>query len=164
MISFRKSKGSRNHGFTMVELMIVIVVIGILANIAIAAYQNGIIKAKATKIITDFNFVESAASRYAIENAGWPGDLGPGLEPPELALYLNSRINWNTQGSQAGTFQYEWENWLDSGGNPTKPETGVAIGFSVRTSSPAMITALQKIWDRPIYVTLDRVTFAILPA
>lgn len=42
----------RMHGFSMVELMIVMVIIGVLSSVAIPAYQDYVIRAKVMNLLT----------------------------------------------------------------------------------------------------------------
>lgn len=64
-------------GFTLIELMIVIAIMGILAAIAIPEYQSYIRTAKATAIVTDFRrAVTTALDIEAQSKAGVPGSLG----------------------------------------------------------------------------------------
>ncbi len=62
--------------FTLIELMIVIIVIGIIATIAIPLYHNAVEKAKAKVCETNLKVLATALESYAIENDQLPGSLG----------------------------------------------------------------------------------------
>jgi prepilin-type N-terminal cleavage/methylation domain-containing protein len=68
MISFKK----KTSGFTIVELLIVIVVIGILAALVITTYNGIQQKARDTERKTDVNAVHGQVEAYNAQNGKYP--------------------------------------------------------------------------------------------
>jgi type IV pilus assembly protein PilA len=62
-------------GFTLIELMIVVAIIGILAAIAIPAYQDYTIRAQVTEGLNLASSVKAAVSESYADKGTWPADL-----------------------------------------------------------------------------------------
>jgi type IV pilus assembly protein PilA len=60
------------QGFTLIELMIVVAIIGILAAIAIPAYQNYTIRAQITEGLTLADGWKTAIAEYYANTGVWP--------------------------------------------------------------------------------------------
>jgi type IV pilus assembly protein PilA len=58
-------------GFTLIELMIVVAIVGILAAIAIPAYIDYTIKAKISEVANAFDALATAASEYHASMGFW---------------------------------------------------------------------------------------------
>ena len=61
-------------GFTLIELMIVIAIIGILAAIALPAYQDYTARAQVSEAITLMEGQKSAIVEYYADKGDWPKD------------------------------------------------------------------------------------------
>lgn len=77
----------KETGFTIVELLIVIVVIGILAAIVIVAFNGVQGRAKDTQRDNDLKSVQKALELYYIDNGGYPICNGTGTN---VAPFANS--------------------------------------------------------------------------
>ena len=62
------------QGFTLIELMIVVAIIGILAAIAIPAYQDYTIRAQISEGLTLSSGAKVAMSEYLMNHGAWPAD------------------------------------------------------------------------------------------
>src|SRR5471030_2864081 len=70
--SLGASMKSLQKGFTLIELMIVIAIIGILAAIAIPAYQNYTIRAQVTEGLNLADGWKTAVSEFYAQTGVWP--------------------------------------------------------------------------------------------
>ncbi|EMS1105339.1 pilin, partial [Neisseria gonorrhoeae] len=63
-------------GFTLIELMIVIAIVGILAAVALPAYQDYTARAQVSEAILLAEGQKSAVTEYYLNNGKWPEDNG----------------------------------------------------------------------------------------
>ena len=109
------------QGFTLIELMIVVAIIGILAAIAIPAYQDYTIKARVTELILS----ASSARTCVTEASQIAGEAAKGsCEAPAVGGYVAStdlsdvgvvQVTGNEQtGGQVITLTPTWDETLGS--------------------------------------------------
>jgi prepilin-type N-terminal cleavage/methylation domain-containing protein len=79
---------ARHRGFTLVELLTVMVVLGVLVGISILKYVDVRNSARAAALSEDFRSVMVASYNFYADRNTWPADAAAGVVPPELVPYL----------------------------------------------------------------------------
>jgi general secretion pathway protein G len=65
----------RDHGFTLIELMVVMTLIVVLAGIAVAIYGNSVTRSKEAVLRTDLFRMRDAIDQYYADKNKYPADL-----------------------------------------------------------------------------------------
>lgn len=123
---------NRQHGFTIVELLIVIVVIGILAAITIVAYNGVQQRARDVTRTSDIGGIQKALEMYRVDNSIYPsvGTDGVGYPLSTLSTALVptyiSRIP-NDPNTSLMNYQYV-RNTAASG------SYGIRISYEAKTA------------------------------
>src|ERR1700726_3268307 len=83
---------ARQHGFTLIELMIVIAIIGILAAIAIPAYQNYTIRSQVTEGLSLADGFKTSVSEYYDQNGTWPANIAAISQGQVTGKYVSNIV------------------------------------------------------------------------
>lgn len=98
---------SAQKGFTLIELMIVVAIIGILAAIAIPAYQDYTIRAQVTEGLNLASAVKANVAEFYAQNGAWPAAMiGGGVNLSNTADPSGKYVNDVTLGN--GTIQIHY--------------------------------------------------------
>ena len=91
---------SKKSGFSLVELTIVVVILGILATFAVPRFMTSVEKTKASEAFTYLTQVESAQARYSAEHGKYSkktNKLDIDLDRPEFfSVGTIVSSNWET--------------------------------------------------------------------
>ena len=77
-----------SRGFTLIEILMVIAIIGILATIAVPMYRDYHLRAKAVSLVTEVKTAAQAFRTFKMENNTYPADTAAGVTPPEASSFI----------------------------------------------------------------------------
>jgi type IV pilus assembly protein PilA len=106
------------HGFTLLELMIVVAIVGLLASIAVPGFVHYIAKAKSTEARTLVEKIYNGARIYWLEPHGLAGSLTPlAAQFPETQAATPAISCCASAGGRCVPLQAEWQDptWLGLG-------------------------------------------------
>jgi prepilin-type N-terminal cleavage/methylation domain-containing protein len=143
-------------GFSLIEIMVVVVIIGLLAAMAIPAFLSYQTRSQATTLANNYRVYAAAFEMYATEHGTWPDDVNEGQIPPGMEGQLPRFLEPSAVGGK-----WDWE----------KEIMGVTAGISLvgSTGSKAMFTSVDKILDDGdlgggrFFGSNDRYTYALEP-
>jgi type IV pilus assembly protein PilA len=151
------------QGFTLIELMIVVAIIGILAAIAIPAYQNYTIRAQVTEGLSLADNYQTAVAEFYQNNGSFPAGVSTSGSATTVAMpgatvgkyvsaitvdangnikitYSGSKVNAKLSGDilylNVGTDTNGDIAWI-CGLQSTNPPTGVTLNTAATTTVPA---------------------------
>ena len=153
---------SKKKGFTIVELLIVVVVIGILASIVTVAYSGITQSARDSKRQADMKSIESALELYHIDNGGYPtcanvtyvpgaalngcfmDSIAPSLVPQYMASLPMDPIN---SGNDRYRYAVGYKKTSATGFNGSQTDNFIT-GMKLET-----VSTLVAGWTSPAYYT-----------
>ena len=146
----------RRAGFTIIELLTVMIVIGLLAGIALLKYIDLRHRARATAAAADLRAIRLAAYNAWYETGTWPADASAGVVPPGLVQYLGTGFTFAKP-----EYTLDWENFVPPGGGPSG---GMQLGVVVTAADPRLQAALvQTLGNKLPFINVGgTLTFVII--
>lgn len=133
-----KTSIRRREGFTLVEIMIAVMIIGLLAALALPGFARARERVQMTLFVSDLRTFVHAAEQFVLETGAYPEDSSSGEIPTGLAPFLRSPDAW-TGGTPIGGL---WDAELNSFGIVS------AIGAHVTGGVPAhMLAGIDEMLD-----------------
>lgn len=126
----------RRYGFTFVELLVVMIVLGLLSSLAVLRYVDLRHHARAAQVAADLESLRLAAYGAWYEHETWPSEAGPGQVPADLVPYLPQGFSFSQP-----EYTLDWENFVPPGGGPSG---GMQVGVVVTPSTPRLQKALEQ--------------------
>ena len=105
----------KQQGFTLIELMIVVAIIGILAAVAIPQYQNYVINSKLSAAASSVSSVELAMANDYQSNGSFPTAAQLQTEGFNITNPANGDQITITQNGASGQITYTFANTIGSG-------------------------------------------------
>ncbi len=88
------------HGFTLIEMMVVVVIMGVLATLAVYGVRNYVFSSKTTEAIHMIGSIKSAEEAYRAETFLYVGS----------SLGMNSSGIYYPQAQAPGRYKTDWNN------------------------------------------------------
>jgi prepilin-type N-terminal cleavage/methylation domain-containing protein len=125
----RRGGGGRRRGFTLVEMLIVIVILGILAMIIIPQISTSTDEARLNTLRTNLAAMRSSIEiYYAQHNGAYPGDGVPATKPGDVVTAADAFVAQLTRYTDqdgnianAKDATYKFGPYIKGGGLPMNP-------------------------------------------
>ena len=100
----------RRDAFTLVEIMVVVVIIGLLAAIAIPAFQRVQESSQNTRFISDLRTFAQGFETYATKNGAWPPNAGTGVVPAGMSGEIKDAAWTTAKNTVGGRWNWDFNN------------------------------------------------------
>lgn len=140
------------RGFTFIEMLIVMIVMGILASIALLKYMDLRNHAVAAGIARDVDAIRLGAYNHWADHEAFPSEAGSGVVPAAMVSYLPQNFDFARPN-----YAYDWDNFGAGGG-------GYQVGLTVTVSDPRLQTLVLRSFEGrfPFFRHGNAITYVIV--
>lgn len=116
---FQRSRGRRIEGFTLVEIMIVVLIIGLLATLSLPAFRRSRTAAQSNRFVSDLRTFSHAFENFSLQTGNWPAAAASGVVPTDMEEDIKVTV-WRVPQNSIGG-QWAWD----------RNDYGMVAGISV---------------------------------
>lgn len=129
------------RGWTMIELLMVLVIMGILVNIAVPALRLIRRRAEAAHVIGDIRVIQIAAQSHHADRGTFPPTEQFGVVPTTMVPMLPEGFEFGY-----GDVRYRWHRYSLPDGLPAFPGQTVLLAVEVQTPTPELAATIRSLY------------------
>lgn len=99
----------RAGGFSLVEIMVVVVIIGLLSVLALPAVTKSRLASQNNRFISDLRIFAQAFEKYSLQNGAWPPNAGSSAIPTGMSGEFKN-ASWIGSNSVGGRWNWDFNN------------------------------------------------------
>ena len=146
----------RESGMTLVEMCVVIVIIGILANLAIPSFFGARKHADAARIVADIGVIRTAAFNCYAETGEFPRTGSYRRVPRTMVDYLPKDFSFEYENAT-----YRWRRWNPRGWDRRIAAGKPVLAVQIKTSDAKLLESLNGIYSGRKITTRRTMLFII---
>ena len=109
----RDLRPGHRGGFTIIEVLMVLVIISLLAVLAQPNLHRALVRARAVEVFADIDVVERAVHEYQASRNNWPEERSAGEIPTGLEVFLPGGFGFTKEN-----YVLDYDNWTAVGTAP----------------------------------------------
>jgi prepilin-type N-terminal cleavage/methylation domain-containing protein len=129
------------RGWTMIELLMVLLIMGILVNLAVPALRVIRRRAEAAHVIADVRAIHIGAQSHHAETGSFPDTENFGVVPAAMVPALPEGFEF-----RYGDVRYRWHRYALPDGLPAFPGQTVLLAVEVQAASAEMASMIRSLY------------------